>query len=61
MFIFNGFLLLEMPQCTLVGQHVWMETRGTEGGGWETGKGGEQENNFPRAPTICSHFVIDFF
>lgn len=43
-----------------LGQHVWMETKGKEVGGWETGKGSEQENNFPRAPTVCSHFVMDF-
>lgn len=44
-----------------LGQHVWMGTRGTAGGRWKTGKGGERENNFPRAPAFCSHFAIDFF
>lgn len=43
-FIFNGFLLLEMPQCTWSARLD--ENQRTEGGGWEIGKGGERENKF---------------
>lgn len=57
-FIFNGFLLLEMPQGTWSAR-LYGNQR-TEGGGWEIGKGGERENNFTRASMVCSHFVIDF-
>lgn len=57
-FIFNGFLLLEMPQCTWSARLDGNQR--TEGGGWEIGKGGERVNNFTRASMVCSHFVIDF-
>lgn len=43
-FIFNGFLLLEMPQCTWSARLD--KNQRTEGGGWEIGKGGERENKF---------------
>ena len=62
-FIFNGFLLLEMPQRT------WSACldrtsgrkedgrRGREEGGVD-GREGRVKNNFVQAPLVCSHFVI---
>lgn len=57
MFIFNGFLLLEMPQRT------WSacldRTRGRKEGGWEAGEGGGRvNNNLVQVPLVCSHFLI---